>query len=311
MEKRKLSIVIPLFNEEEVFEALWDRLVSVLDSLERLEFEILFVDDGSRDKTPELLESLASQDERVKFLILSRNFGHQIALSAGLDHVSGDLVFFMDGDLQDPPELLPKMLEIVDQGHDVAYGFRSSREGGALLRSSYFVFYRLLSRLSDIDIPLDAGDFCLFTRRVGDALRRMPERHKFLRGMRAWTGFRHKGVPYDRPERFAGSSKYSVRKLFRLAFNGLFSNSLLPLRLATVLGGLVLFFCLSVLVYWVYVRLVYDSLPTGFAASTLVLFLLSGAQFMLLGIVGEYVGRIYEEVKSRPIYFVEKTNLNS
>ena len=261
-----LSVVIPLFNEEENVVALWDRLRAVLESLGS-PFEVLFVDDGSRDATPHMVDGLHAEDERVVVIHLSRNFGHQAAISAGLEHALGQAVVVMDGDLQDPPELIPELLGLWRGGYEVIYAVRRSRQEGIFKRLGYRAFYRLLGLISDLEIPLDSGDFCLMDRRVVDILNRLPERCRFVRGLRSFLGFRQVGLDYDRPAREAGRPKYTLRKLSALAIDGLVSFSSAPLRLVTYLGlvaaGLAL-----VLTVWVLNDAIYHrSAPPGWAST--------------------------------------------
>jgi polyisoprenyl-phosphate glycosyltransferase len=235
---------------------------------------------------------------------LSRNFGHQAALTAALDHVSGDATLVMDGDLQDPPELISAFLEQYAKGYDVVYAQRRRRKEAWWLRLCYFVFYRLLSRLSSVPVPVDAGDFALMSRRVVEQLRRAPERHRFLRGLRSWVGFRQVGLPVERLERETGKSKYGVRRLLGLAFDGLFAFSIVPIRVTALLGAIAMALSTAFALYALYARLVLRQSPQGFTALILVITFLAGINLFFLGIVGEYVGRVYEEVKRRPLYII-------
>lgn len=300
----RLSVAVPIYNEEESIPALLARLGAVLDAVPGGPHEMVFVDDGSRDASPRLLREAAARDPRVVLVRLSRNFGHQAALSAALDHVHGDAVVIMDADLQDQPESIPLFLERFHAGYDVVYAQRVRRKEPFLLRAAYYLFYRVAAGVSTIQLPLDAGDFGLLSRRVVDLLRHMPERQRYLRGLRAWAGFRQAAVPVERAARTAGESKYSVRKLVGLAFDGIFAFSVAPLRAATMAGaGAVL---LSVLfsIYQLFARFFLAHQPRGFTALILALTFLSGVQLLFLGIIGEYLGRVYEEVKNRPLYVV-------
>lgn len=302
----RVSVAIPLYNEEESFPELFARLRTVLDGLPVGPHEIVFVDDGSTDSTPQLLESASMVDDRVVVVLFSRNFGHQAALTAALDYASGDAIVLLDGDLQDPPEAIPRLLERFEEGYDVVYAQRVRRKESSWLRLCYYAYYRTLSRMADLTLPLDAGDFSLMSRRVVDELRRAPERHRYLRGLRAWAGFRQIGIPVERSARYAGTSKYSFAKLLRLAFDGVFSFSVVPLRVAAVLGLIAVVLSVLFATYSLYARLVLDQAPQGFTALILVITFLSGVNLFFLGIIGEYLGRVYEEAKGRPLYVIER-----
>jgi dolichol-phosphate mannosyltransferase len=301
-----LGIVVPLYNEEEVFYELRTRLQFLLARMATLKVEVVLVDDGSRDGTPALIAELCQADPRFRGVLLSRNFGHQLAVSAGLQHVRGKYVAILDGDLQDPPEILPDFLDKAREGYDIVYGVRRQRKESALKRSCYWLFYRLMRKLAPHEIPLDAGDFCIMSARVVSLINAMPERHRFLRGMRAWTGFRQVGFPYERQPRAAGSPKYTLSKLLGLALEGIFTFSEVPLRLATYLGlavaGAALIWAL-VIVCW---RLFSDNSLPGYASITAGIFFLGGVQLLCLGILGEYIGRIHNEVKGRPWFVVDR-----
>jgi len=306
-----LSVVVPVFNERENLDALLARLLAVLEPT-REPFDIVFVDDGSRDGSAEMLDAFHARDARVKVVHLSRNFGHQAALQAGLDHARGDAVVMMDADLQDPPELLGQFVAAWRGGHDVVYAVRKKRREHALKRFAYAAFYRTIKVMAEIDVPLDAGDFCLLDRRVVDVINRMPEHRVFLRGMRAWAGFRQRALVYARPARAAGETKYGLGRLLSLAANGLFSFTLIPLRLATWLGLLLILlsgawgaFVLAwrLLGFRIF-GLTASQLP-GWTGFVLLLILFGSVQLVLLGVLGEYVGRIYEETKGRPRWVIE------
>ena len=302
-----LSVVVPCFDEEAVVRETHSRLTAVLGEVPDLDFELVYVDDGSRDATLDILRALHANDARVRVIALSRNFGHQIAVSAGLAEANGDAVAVLDADLQDPPEVLLRMLERWREGVDVAYGVRSAREGEtAFKRWTASAFYRLLSRLTDVSIPLDTGDFRLMDRKVVDAFLAMPERDRFVRGMVAWTGFRQEPVRYRRAARAAGETKYPLRKMLRLAADSVFSFSLLPLRLAVWLGVFAAALALLGVAYGFAVRLITNTWVPGWAALFVAILFLGGVQLMLIGVLGEYVGRIYGEVKRRPLYFVKE-----
>jgi dolichol-phosphate mannosyltransferase len=306
MESPRVSIAIPLFNEEQGVEELLRRVRAVVDRLPGGPHELVLVDDGSSDRTFQLIAAAATEESNVIAISLSRNFGHQSALSAALDHVTGDVVVVMDGDLQDAPEVIPEFIHRYKQGFDVVYAQRSVRREGWLLRFCYFVYYRFLASLSDTRLPLDAGDFALISRRVVDELKRLPEHHRYLRGLRAWVGFRQTGVEVERAERIAGMSKYSFRKLLSLAFDGIFAFSVVPLRLSTIMGTLTILASLLFAVYSLYVKFVLDRSPEGFTALILVIVFVSGVQLLFLGMIGEYVGRVYEETKGRPNYIISR-----
>jgi len=302
-EEPEISVVIPLYNEEETLSVLAERLTRVLDGLGTT-YEVVFVNDGSRDGTAEILRSLHDGDPRIKAIGLSRNFGHQIAISCGIDFAAGRAVIVMDGDLQDPPEVLPGMIERWREGYDVVYAIRQKRKEGRIKRAAYKTFYWLLRKVSYLDIPLDSGDFSLMDRRVVDLLRRMPERNRFVRGLRTWVGLRQTGYEYARSARYAGQSKYSLTKLMRLAFDGLVSYSFVPLRAVSNLG---LFVSLSALLYMGYLlaaRLLGDRTIQGWTSTVVIMLFLGGVQLLSLGVIGEYVGRIFDEVKQRPHYIV-------
>lgn len=301
----RISVAIPLYNEAEVLPELLTRLGETLDGLEGGPHEIVLVDDGSADETVEILERAAEEDPRIVVVCLSRNFGHQIAITAALDHVSGDLIIVMDGDLQDPPEAIPQLLARHAEGYDVVYAERASRDGPWYLRAGYYLFYRLIARMSEIRLPLDTGDFALLTRRVVEIMKKAPERQRYLRGLRTWVGFRQTGVPVKRPGRAAGKSKYTPFKLLRLALDGIFAFSIVPLRISMLLGLLAIAASLVFLAYAVYAKIYLDS-PQGFTALISAVIFSMGVQLVLLGVVGEYVGRIYEEVKARPHYVVSR-----
>jgi polyisoprenyl-phosphate glycosyltransferase len=301
----RVSVAIPIYNEEAVVPELVRRTVAVLDLLPGGPHEIVFVNDGSTDGTLELLELAAERDARIVVVELSRNFGHQTALAAALDQVSGDVVVLMDGDLQDPPEAIPTLVEHYRQGYDVVYVQRVKRKERWWLRMCYYVFYRLLATLSSIELPLDAGDFGLMSRRVIDEIRRMPEHHRYLRGLRTWVGFRQIGIPIERAARHAGKTKYSPLKLLKLASDGIFAFSIVPLRAAAILGAIAIACSFLYALYSAFAKFWLHS-PQGFTAIIFVTTFLSGVNLFFLGIIGEYVGRIYEEAKARPHYVVRR-----
>jgi polyisoprenyl-phosphate glycosyltransferase len=301
----RVSLAIPVFNEEAVVPELIRRTTAVLNGIPGGPHEIVLADDGSSDRTLELLEQAAEKDPRLVVVSLSRNFGHQTALAAALDQVSGDVAVLLDGDLQDPPEAVPTLLEWYQQGYDVVYVRRVNRKESWWLRACYYIFYRLLAALSSVQLPLDAGDFGLMSRRVIEEIRRMPEQHRYLRGLRTWVGFRQIGIPMERSARHAGRTKYSALKLLKLASDGIFAFSIVPLRAAAVLGAGVIGLSLLFALYSLYAKFWMHS-PQGFTALILAMTFFSGVNLFFLGIIGEYVGRVYEEAKGRPHYVVLK-----
>ena len=302
----RVSVGIPLFNEERGVPELIRRVGAVLDGIPGGPHEIVCVDDGSRDGTVAALEKIAPGEPRLVVVALSRNFGHQVALTAALDHASGEVVVVMDGDLQDPPEEIPRFLKHHAEGYDVVYARRVGRKESWWLRLCYFGFYRLMTALSSLALPLDAGDFSLMSRRVVDVLKSSPEHHRYLRGLRAWAGFRQLGVEVERPARFAGESQYSVWALLRLAFDGIFAFSIVPLRAAAVLGAVAIGLATLYLPWALYAKFVLRQSPQGFTTLIVAIVFLSGINLFFLGIMGEYVGRVYEEVKRRPLYVVSR-----
>jgi dolichol-phosphate mannosyltransferase len=316
----RVTLLVPLFDEEAVVPELLRRLTAQADRLatsgdsehgDGVDVELLLVDDGSVDRTPDLLREAAAREPRLSVLRLSRNFGQEMALAAGLSEARGDAVVVLDADLQDPPELIGELIARWREGYSVVYGIRRNRKEGWLKRGAYAVFYKVLRRAASIDIPLDAGDFCLLDRRVVDVLRELPERTRFLRGLRAWAGFRQVGVPYDRPPRAAGAAKYSWRRLFELGLDGITSFSQLPLRLASYAGfataALALLGAAFYLVWWAAGFELLGRRPqdvAGFITLITVVLFFAGVQLLSLGLLGEYVGRIYLEVKRRPGWLV-------
>ncbi len=302
-----LSVVVPCYNEEEVLHTTHRRLVEVLARLEDLDFEVVYVDDGSRDQTPAILRQLQEEDDRVRVLCFSRNFGHQLAVTAGVDHASGDAVVLIDADLQDPPEVILDMVARWRDGYHVAYGVRTDRPGESAFKLwTAKAFYRLINRMSDTAIPLDTGDFRLMDRRVVKALQSMPERDRFVRGMVSWVGFRQIAVPYQRAPRLAGESKYPLYKMLRFALDGIASFSIAPLKLATWMGFAVSVLALLGIAYALFLRLFTSIWITGWTAIFISVLFMGGIQLISLGIIGEYIGRIYGEVKRRPLYLVNE-----
>ena len=301
---RLLSVVVPLRDEEGTVDELYRRVDA---SLADVPYELILVDDASTDRTPDLLDSLADGDARVRVLHLSRGFGHQAALTAGLEHARGDAVAMLDGDLQDPPELLTAMLAHWRSGSDVVSAVRTQRAGESRLKlATAHGFYRLFAKLSDLDLTQDAGDFRLLDRRALDALLSMRERNRFLRGMSAWVGYTQTAVPYERDARLAGETKYTLRKMLRFSLDAITSFSWRPLQLATVLGFLLSLVALLTIPVVIGLRIAGETIP-GFATVLCIVLLLGGIQLITIGIIGEYVGRIYDEVKGRPLYLVRSS----
>src|SRR5208282_3729599 len=280
----RLSVAIPIHNEESVLPELLRRLRGVLDGIAGGPHEIVFVDDGSTDKTFKMLAAAAKEDGRIGVVSLSRNFGHQAAITAGLDHVTGDAAVVMDGDLQDVPEVIPRFVEKFQQGYDVVYAQRVRRKEPLALRVCYFVFYRLMASLSDIRLPLDSGDFGLMSRRVISQLRLMPEHHRYLRGLRSWVGFRQAGIEVERAERHSGKSKYSLMRLMKLAFDGIFAFSIVPIRAAALAGAFVIFLSTLYVLYALYAKIFLRQSPQGFTALIVAVTFLSGVVLFFLGV---------------------------
>lgn len=296
-----LSVVAPVYDEEEGLEAFYSR---VCTALRAIPFELVLVDDGSRDSSPQILERLADSDPRVCVVFLSRNFGHQTALSAGLDHARGDAVVMIDADLQDPPELIPEMVDYWRRGCDVVYAVRRERAGESAFKlKTAKWFYALFGALAQVKLQHNSGDFRLLDRRALDALNSMRERHRFLRGMTVWVGFTQAAVPYERDARYAGETKYTLPRMIRFSLDAIFSFSHRPLQLATLMGFIFSALAFVAIPVVIILRLLNSYIP-GFATITIVILLLGGIQLIAVGIMGEYVGRIYDEVKGRPLYLV-------
>lgn len=305
--KRLISVVVPCFNEEEVLGKTLVELERFAAGLHSYEVEFFFVDDGSRDATLEILSDAADRNRFIRVISFSRNFGHQIAVTAGIDAASGDAVALIDADLQDPPEVLAEMIKHWEDGVDVVYAVRESREGESAFKvATARWFYRLLNRLSETPVPLDTGDFRLMDRRVIDELKKMPERHRFVRGMVAWVGYRQMALPYHRKTRAAGTSKYPLRKMLRFATDGILSFSSKPLQISTSMGLLAAGLAMIGIIYAIVLRVMTNTWVEGWTALMIAVLFLGGVQLISLGIIGEYVGRIYEEAKRRPLYIVRQ-----
>ncbi|MDX9702305.1 MAG: glycosyltransferase family 2 protein [Candidatus Auribacterota bacterium] len=308
-----ISIIIPAYNESDILDMLVKRLLAVTGSWKD-SCEIIFVDDGSADNTWQQISEYHKKYPFIKGVKFSRNFGHQSAVTAGLRYVNGDAAIIIDADLQDPPELLGQFIDKWKQGYQVVYAVRKKRKENFLKRFSYFVFYRVLSKLSEIDIPLDAGDFCLMDKKVVDKINSLPEKKRFIRGLRVWVGFKHTAIEYERPARAGGEPKYNFFKLVDLALNGLLSFSSLPLRFASILGliiagtsfvGFLFFFIYRVFNLNVFGYSIREA--TGTATILLTILFLGGIQLITIGIISEYLGRIFEEVKGRPTFIADTT----
>ncbi|MEM7727571.1 MAG: glycosyltransferase family 2 protein [Cyanobacteria bacterium P01_A01_bin.45] len=309
MNSPKYSVVIPIYNEEDNINEMYHRLLQVMEFFDG-DGELILIDDGSRDRSLSMMRELHYQDRRVRYLSLARNFGHQIAVTAGLRFALGNAVIVMDADLQDPPELILTMIERWREGFEVVYAQRIARKQEIWFkRFLAYIFYRILRKLSDVDIPADTGDFCLMDRKVVDVLNTMPERNRYIRGLRAWVGFRQTAVHFERDPRFAGEVKYTFGKSWALAINGIISLSKVPLRLATYLGLLSASISLLMIFLVLYWRLFDPASPLmGFTIITITNFFLGSVQLFTIGILGEYIGRIYEEVKGRPIYTIKEVS---
>ncbi len=299
-----VSVVLPVFNEHENLEELCERLISALAGA-GADYELVFVDDGSTDASADVIRQLARRYGGITLIELSRNFGHQAAITAGMKHAAGQAIILMDSDLQDPPEVLPEMLDAWRQGTDVAFAVRRKRHEGTSKRAASFVFYRLLRFVANVDVPLDSGDFCLMDRKVVQHLNSLPERNRFLRGLRAWVGFTQAPVYYERHPRRAGVPKYRFRTLVKLALDGLLSFSTVPLRLAIYLGFLVCVGGVGYLAFAVISHFVNQRVPVGWTSTVALILLLGGTQLLVLGVLGEYVARIYDESKKRPSYIIK------
>lgn len=299
-----VSIVAPVYNEETILPELYRRLTAVVDGAGE-SYELILVNDGSQDRSLDVMRDLRAQDPRVKVINFSRNFGHQVAITAGTDYARGDAVVIIDADLQDPPEVILDMVKRWREGYDVVYAVRAEREGETWFKEfTANVFYRLITRITNVDIPMDTGDFRLMDRRVVDTVQQMREQHRFMRGMSSWVGFRQTGVEYVRRQRYAGETKYPFRKMLKFAIDGITSFSYLPLQLATYFGFFIASLSLVGIVVTIILRLSGSTAFFGQASTLVSVLFLGGVQLIFLGIIGEYLGRIYDEVKGRPLYIV-------
>ncbi len=306
MENPEISVVVPLYNEEQVFPVLIERLNKLMNETD-LCIEVVMVDDGSKDNTAQLMYANALNDSRYQCIFLSRNFGHQRALSAGLAAVRGtEAVMIIDGDLQDPPELLFDFYKLVKEGNDVVYGVRKNRKEGAFKKLAYRFYYRFQKRISNVDVNLDSGDFAMLRRNVVDIMNSLPEESRYIRGLRSWVGFQQTGYEYDRPERLAGTTKYSYGMLFSLAYNGIFNFSEFPIKFISNLGVLAILISLCYFIYTLIKKFMMGiTVIEGFTGLLFTIILFSGVQLISIGIIGEYVVRIFFQVKGRPLYIIK------
>ncbi|QWU47930.1 glycosyltransferase family 2 protein [Bacillus sp. NP247] len=305
--EKLISVVVPMYFEEEVAQECYNRLKSVMLQ-NNINYEFVFVNDGSTDRTMEILSEIAANDYRTKIVNFARNFGHQVAVTAGIAAAKGDAIVIIDADLQDPPEVIPELIAKWEEGYEVVYAKRKQRKGETwfkLLTAKYF--YKFLNYMSDIDIPKDTGDFRIIDRKVADVFNQMTERNRFIRGMMSWVGFRQTYVEYERDERFAGETKYPLKKMIKFASDGIIAFSTKPLRIVMSLGLLSVLISIAVLLYTITVKIIGNDTQTGWASIMVAITFFSGIQLLGLGIVGQYIARIYDESKNRPIYIVKET----
>ena len=305
---KKISVIVPMYYEEKVAEECYKRLTACLQKITDYTYEIIIIDDGSKDKTLEILENIASKDDKVKVISFSRNFGHQAAVTAGLKHVSGDAIIIIDADLQDPPELIPQMIQLWEQGNEIIYAKRKKRKGESPFKLlSAKLFYQILNALSDTEIPKDTGDFRLVDRKVVDTINNMPEHNKFLRGLFSWVGYKQIPFEYEREERFAGKTKYPLRKMLKLASDGIISFSTKPLKLVGLLGFISIVISILILIYALlsyFLKL--NQLSAGWTSLMVAITFFAGVQLLSIWIMSEYIGRIYDETKQRPQFIINK-----
>ena len=306
---KKVSVVIPMYYEEEVANECYNRIKNVMSKLNNYSYEIIFINDGSKDKTLEILTDISNTDKNVKIISFSRNFGHQAAVTAGIKYVSGDVVLIIDADLQDPPELLPEMLKLWESGNEVIYGKRKCRKGESKFKLlTAKIFYNTLNALSDVDIPKDTGDFRLVDKKVIDVINTLPEHNKFLRGLFSWVGFEQYAFEYERQERFAGKTKYPLKKMLKLAADGIISFSTKPLKLLGGLGLLSILISFIILIYAVLsFTFSWNNITAGWTSIMVAITFFAGVQLLSIWMISEYIGRIYDETKQRPQYIIDKT----
>lgn len=304
MKKPYLTLVIPVYNEEDNLLELYQRLKKVLDDISK-DYEIIFIDDGSIDNSFDLLKGLHNKDNNVKVLSFSRNFGHQIAITAGLDFASGNNIIFMDADLQDPPEIIPELLNKREEGNDVVYTIRKKRYGETKFKLlTAHLYYSLINKLTGLNMPVNAGDFRLLSRRAADSLKKLQEQNRYIRGLTSWIGFHHTGIYYDRPPRYSGKTKYPLLKMLKFAIDGITSFSHIPLRFATYFGLFIAIICFVYIVYVIILKITGGYLIRGWSSTIIAILFIGSIQLICLGIIGEYMGRIYDEEKKRPIYII-------
>lgn len=300
-----LSIVVPCYNEEEVISETIKRLLDIEKDLGGIRLELLFVDDGSADRTRAIIAAKAHENSKIRLLSFSRNFGHQVAVTAGVDHATGDAIVLIDADLQDPPDVIIQMVGKWQEGYDVVYGQRIERQGESVFKKKTAeLYYSILQKMSYIEIPLNTGDFRLISRRVAESLKNMPEKDRYIRGMVSWVGFKQTALPYKRAKRFAGVSKYPLRKMVYFATDGLLSFSIKPLQISTFFGLIAAFVAFVGIIYALGVKLLTDNWVEGWTTIFIAVLFLGGTQLISIGILGEYLGRVYSESKRRPLYFV-------
>ena len=305
---KKISVVIPMYNEEEVAKTSYLRIKKVLEELAQYDYEIIFVNDGSEDSTLKLLQEMAKENEKVKIISFARNFGHQAAVTAGIKYVTGDAIVIIDADLQDPPELLPEMIALWEEGNEVIYGQRKSRKGESAFKLlTAKMFYTTLNALSDVEIPKDTGDFRLVDRKVIDVINSLPEHNKFLRGLFSWVGFKQKAYFYERQERYAGKTKYPFKKMWKLASDGIISFSTKPLKIVGGLGFVTIILSIGILIYSLLSYALHlNQLAPGWTSIMVAITLFSGVQLLSIWIISEYIARIYDETRNRPEYIIDK-----
>jgi polyisoprenyl-phosphate glycosyltransferase len=305
-----VSVIIPVYNEEGNVYLLKERLCSVFSKID-VDYELIFVNDGSKDNTFEIISEMAKKDDKIKVINFSRNFGHQIAVTAGIDNCAGDCAVIIDADLQDPPELISDMIVKWREGYEVVYAKREKRKGESIFKlATAAIFYRILKKLTNVDIPVDTGDFRLMDRKVVDALKNMPEKNRFIRGMVSWVGFKQIGVNFIREKRHAGKTNYPLKKMIKFAITGITSFSIVPLQIATFMGFVISGISFLYALYVLYLRLFTTQAIQGWASLAIIVLFLGGVQLITLGIIGEYIGRISDEIKQRPSYIIkDKINL--
>lgn len=305
---KKISVIIPVYNEEEVLELSYKKIKDTLEKIIEYNYEIIFVNDGSKDRTLEMLEYISQKNENIKVISFSRNFGHQAAVTAGIKHSTGDAVVIIDADLQDPPEVIPEMIKLWEDGNDVIYGKRKKRKGESAFKLlTAKMFYKTLNALSDVEIPKDTGDFRLVDKKVIDVINEMPEHNKFLRGLFSWVGFKQYAYEYQRNERLAGKTKYPFKKMWKLATDGIISFSTKPLKIVGSIGFLTILLSIAILIYsLISYSLKLNNLTPGWTSIMVAITLFSGVQLLSIWIISEYISRIYDETRKRPQYVIDK-----